>query len=181
MKGSRRYIHHLIQTRKKFLFIRRLVSNPWHVDGNYSYRAGTLAASKEAAGLLTQFSQIQAEAAAHASDIAWLHVAVDIVRKIWCSIFGGHFKEKPVVLCIGPVKITGNGVGRDWILEAPSVGIPLNHDLDECLVDHIHLFLAVSIGKIHLFSAYDGRQVRQVIRNGPVQRNVGKWCLGSPA
>ena len=157
------------------------VCNPWHVNGNNPHRAGALTGAKETAGLLAQFPQVQTEAAAHASHIAWLHVAVDVVGKVRRTVFGGHLEEKPVVLRVRPVKIIGNGIGRNGILEPASVGIALDHGLDECLVDHIHFLPAVLVLKIRLPAAHNGIHLSHVIRDRPVQGDIGKRSLGSPA
>ena len=50
------------------------------------------------------------------------------------------------------------------------------HDLDEGLIDHVHLF-AVSVGEVHLPCPHDGGQVLQIL--GTVQSRVmlekGAW------
>ena len=61
------------------------------------------------------------------------------------------------------------------------MGVSLDHDLDKRLVDHVHLFLAVPVSEVHLLSTYDGRQVRQVSWNRPVQGNIGERRLCPPA
>ena len=61
---------------------------------------------KKPPDLLAQLPQIQTQAAAHTAHVAGLHIAVDIIGEIRCSVFGRHLEEQTVVLCIGPVKIT---------------------------------------------------------------------------
>ena len=65
-------------------------------------------------------------------------------------------------------------------MEATSVGIALDHDFDKGLVDHGHLVLAVFVFKRHFLAADNAVQFRHVIRNCPVQSDVGKRSLGSP-
>ena len=66
-------------------------------------------------------------------------------------------------------------------LTAASVGITFNHSLDECLVNQVHLFFAVFILKVRLSAADNGIHLCHVIRNSPVQGDVGERCLGAPA
>src|SRR5699024_9034718 len=109
------------------------VGDPGQVDGDNAHGAGGLAAAEEAAGLLPQLPQVQPQAAAHAPHVGGLHVGVDVVGEVGGAVLGGHLKEELVVLCLGPVEVTGDGVGGDGVLEAPAVGVPLNHDLNEGL------------------------------------------------
>ena len=77
-----------------------LVSDSRHVDGHDAHGTGALAGAEESACLLAQLSEVQTETAAHAADIAGLHIAVDIVGEVGRSVLGCHLKQKPVVLCI---------------------------------------------------------------------------------
>ena len=77
-----------------------LVSDSWHVDGHHAHGTGALAGAEESACLLAQLPEVQTETAAHAADIAWLHITVDIVGEVGRSVLGCHLKQKPVVLCI---------------------------------------------------------------------------------
>ena len=81
--------------------------------------------------------------------VAGLHVGVDVVGEVRRAVLGGHLEEKAVVLGLAPVKILGDGVGRDRVLEAAAVGVALDHDLDERLVHHVHFLLAVAVGEVH--------------------------------
>ena len=72
-------------------------------------------------------------------------------------------------------------VGRDRILEAAAVAVAFDHQFDEGLVHHIHLRFAVAVGEVHLLPADDGGKILQVRRNGPVQRDVRKRRLRTPA
>ena len=174
-------IHHVVQALIKFLRRSGKVCDTRHIDGNNAYRTCTLTGAKESTTLFAELTEIQTEATAHAADVAWLHITVDIIGKIRSTVLGSHLKEKTVVLGIRPVEFLCDGVGRDRILKSTSVGISLDHGLDKCLIDHIHLFLAVFILEVHILAAYDGRKFCKVIRNSPVQCNIGKRCLGSPA
>ena len=157
------------------------IGDPGHVDGHHADGAGAFAGTEKSSRLSAQFPQIQTQAAAHAADVAGLHVAVDVIGEIRRAVLGRHFKQQPVVFRLRPVEILGNGIGGDGVLESSSVGVSLDHGLDKRLVDHVHLRLAISVGKVHLFSAYDGRHGRHIRRHRPVQGNVGKRCLGAPA
>ena len=63
-----------------------------------------------------------------------------------------HGEEESVVFSIGPVEVFGDGISRDRILESSALIIAFDHDFDKGLVDHIHLFFALAIGEVHLFS-----------------------------
>ena len=80
------------------------------------------------------------------------------------------FQTITVILGIRPVKIPGNGIGRNRILEASAIGISLDHRLNEGLVDHIHFLLAVLVTEIHLLTTNNGRQLSQIY--GTVQSSV---------
>ena len=180
-QGTGGNIHHLIQTSVKIFFISGQIGNTGHINSNHAHASGALAGAEVSACFLSQLTQIQAEAAAHGAHVAGLHVGIDIITEIRGAVFSSHFKKEPVVFRIGPVKIPGDGVGGNRILEASAVGVAFDHDFDESLVHHIHLRLAVLVFEIHFFAAHDGRQLRQVIRHGPVQRDVGEGRLRSPA
>ena len=62
-----------------------------------------------------------------------------------------------------------------------ALGVAFDHDLDERLVDHVHLGLAVAVGEILLHTADDGGLVAQVGRARPVERDVAERRLGAPA
>ena len=66
-------------------------------------------------------------------------------------------------------------------MEASSVGVAFNHGLDKGFIYHIHLFLTVFVRKIHRLTAYNRWHLGHVCRHGPVQGNIRKWGLGSPA
>ena len=106
---------------------------------------------------------------------------VDIIAEIGRAVLGRHLKQQTVILRFGPVEVPGNGVSGDRILETPAVSVAFNHNLDEGLVDHIHVLLAVAVGEIHLLAADNRRQVFQILRTGPVQGNIGERRLCAPA
>ena len=180
-KGTGGNIHHLVKALVKIFFVRRQIRNTGHIDSYHPNAACALSGAEIPACFLSQFSQIQTKPAAHGTYVAGLHVGINIIAEIRGSVFCCHFKEESVVFCVGPVKILGNRICRDRILEASSVGIALNHDLNEGLVDHIHFLLAVLIKEIHFFTAHHGRKLRQVVGHCPVQGDIGKRRLGSPA
>ncbi len=170
----------MIQTFVEICFILCQISNSRHVDGYHTNGTGAFAGAEETTGFLAKFTQIQTQTAAHASYITGFHITVNIIGKIRCSVFGGHFKQEAVIFCIRPVKFTGNGVCRNGILESASVVIAFQHGFDKCLVDHGHLFFTILVAEIHLLAAYNSGQFCQIIRYCPVQGNVGKRRLSSP-
>ena len=174
-------IHQIIQALVEFLRCFRQIGQTRHVQGDHTDRARGLTGPEEATGLLPQFPQVKTQAAAHRTHVTGFHVGIDIVGEIRSAILGGHFKQKLVVLCLRPVKIPGNGVCRDRVLESATIGIAFDHDLNECLVDHIHFTLAVAIGEIHFPSADQRRKILHVVRHNPVQGHIGEGCLCAPA
>ena len=123
----------------------------------------------------------EAQAAAHAAHVARLHIRVDVVGKVGGAVLAGHLEQQAVVLGVRPVEVFRDGIGGDGVLEAAAVGVPFDHDLDERLVDHIHLFLAVLILEVLLLAPDDGGQLGKVCRHRPVQRDVGEGRLRAPA
>ena len=174
-------VHHAVQPDEEVRFILGKVCDAGQVDGHNAHRAGRLAAAEEAAAFLAQFPQIQPQAAAHAAHVAGLHVGIDVVGEIGRAVFGGHFKEQVVVFRLRPVEILRDGISGNGILKTAAVGVALDHDLDKRFVDQIHLCLAVTVGEVHGFTAHDAGLASQVGGYRPVQRDVGKRCLRSPA
>ncbi len=180
LQGARRDVHHVIQSLIEVLLVAGLVGEGGDIDGHDADRAGGLAAAEVAARLLTQLAQVKPQAAAHGAHVAGLHIAVDVVGEVGGSVLGGHLEQEAVVLGVRPVEITGDGVGGDGVLEAATVGIPLDHGLDEGLVDNVHLALAILVLEVHLLAANDAVLLGQIRRDDPVQRDVGKGCLRAP-
>ena len=58
---------------------------------------------------------------------------------------------------------------------------PLDHHLDKCLVDEVHLRLTVAVGEVHGLAAHDTGLIGEVGGHRPIQRDVGKRGLRSPA
>ena len=155
LQRTRGNIHHAIEPLIEFFLGLREICNARHVDGDHAHRAGAFAAAEVAAGFLAQLAQIEPQAAAHGTDVRRLHIAVDVVREIRRAVLRGHFKQQLVVFGLGPVEVLGDGIGRDRVLEAAAVGVALDHDLDERLVDHVHLFFAVFVFEVHFLAADD--------------------------
>ena len=174
-------VHHAVKTCIELLGGLGEIGNTGHVDGNDTDGAGGLTAAEEAAGLLAKLAQVKTETAAHGTHVGGLHVGVDVVGEVGGAVLGGHFKQELVVLGLAPVEVPGDGVGGDGVLEATAVGVALDHDLDEGLVDHVHFLLAVAVGEVHLLAAHDGGQVLQILGNSPVQGDVGEGSLSAPA
>ena len=174
-------VHELVQPLVEVGLVLGQIGDAGQVDGDHAHTAGGLAGAEEAAGLLPQLPQVQAQAAAHAAHVGGLHVGVDIVGEVGGAVLGGHLKEELIIFRLGPVEVLGDGVGGDGVLEAPAVGIALNHDLDEGFIDHVHLFFAVAVGEVHLLAPHNGGQVLQILGHRPVQGDVGEGGLGAPA
>ena len=174
-------VHELIQPLVEFLRGLGQIGDLRHIDGHHADGACGFTASEETAGLFPQFPQVQAQAAAHGAHIAGLHIAVDVVGKVRGTVFCGHFKQELIILRLGPVKVSCNGVGGNGILEAPAVGIALNHNFNERPVHHVHFLFAVLIFKGHLLAAHNGGKLRHVVGDSPVQGDVGEGRLGAPA
>ena len=174
-------IHQAVKADVEVALILGQIRNARQVDGDHADGTGGFAGAEEAAGLLAKLAQVQTQAAAHAAHVGRLHVGVDVVGEVRGAVLGGHFKEQTVVFRFAPVEVAGDGIGGNRILETAAVGVAFDHDLDERLVDHVHLALAVAVGEIHLLAADDGRLVAQVARYGPVKGDVGKRRLRAPA
>ena len=181
LQAAGSHVHQLVQADVEVRLVLREIGDAGQIDGDDADAAGALAGTEESAGFLAQLPQVQAQAAAHAAHVARLHVGVDIIAEIGGAVLGGHLEQQLVVLGLAPVEVAGDGIGRDRVLEAAPVGVALDHQLDEGLVDHVHFLLALAVGKGLLFSADDGREVRQILRANPVQRDVAEGGLRAPA
>ena len=80
-----------------------------------------------------------------------------------------------------PVEILGDVVGGDGKGEDAALGVARHHDLDVGAVDHVHLGLQLAIAEVHLLAGDDGNLLAQVVRADPVEREVGKRRLRTPA
>ena len=149
----------MIQTCIEICFVLCQIGDAWQVNRHNANRTGAFPAAEEATALFAQFAQIKTQTAAHAAHITWFHITVNIIRKIWSTIFCRHFKQQAVVFCFRPVKIFGNRIRWNWILEATALCIPIDHNFDESFVDHVHFTLAVAISEIHIFPANDGWKI----------------------
>ncbi len=181
LKGAGGDVHQLVQPLVEVRLVAGQVGDAGQVDGDHAHTAGGLAGAEEAAGLFPQLPQVQPQAAAHRAHVGRLHIGVDVVGEVRGSVLGGHLEEQLVVLRLRPVKVPGDGVSGNGVLEAPAVGVPLNHNLNKGPIDHVHLFFAVAVGEVHLLAPHDGGQVSQVSGHGPVQGDVGEGGLGPPA
>ena len=180
-KRSCRNVHKFVETFEEIFLVLCEISNSGHIDGYNAYRSGGLAASEKTAGFFAKLAKVETKSAAHGTHVRRFHVGIDVVGEIGSTVFGGHFKEKLVVLGFRPVEIAGYGIGGDRILEASAVGVALDHNFDESLVDHIHFFFAVFVFEVHFLAAYDCIKLGKVGGNGPVEGDVGKGRLGTPA
>ena len=173
-------VHQTIEPVVEVLLVSGEIGKARHVEGNDADGTGGFAASEEASGFLPEFAEVEAETAAHGAHVGWLHIGVDVVGEVRGAVFRGHGEEKLVVLGRGPVEIASDGIGWDRILESTSVGVAFDHGFDEGAVDHSHLFFAIAIGEVHFLAADEGWKVDHVIRNGPVEGDVGERRLGAP-
>ena len=176
-----RNVHEAFEVLEVFAFRSCLVRDSGHIDGDDADRTRGFAASEETAGFLTQFSEVETQTAAHTSDVAGFHVAVDVVAEIRSAVFCGHLEQQTIVFGFRPVEVGGDGVGGDRILESSAVGVAFYHDFDERLVDHRHFFLAVLVFEIHFLAADERGEFREVARDNPVQSDVGERRLRAPA
>ena len=176
-----RKVHQLVKALVEVRLVACKICDTGHIDGHDADRAGAFAGAEEAAGFLAQLTQVKAQAAAHGANVGRLHIGVYVVGEVRGAVLCGHFKQQLVVLGGGPVEVTGDGVGRDGVLEASAVGVALNHDVDERLVDHCHFLDAVAVGEVLLLAADDGGHILEVCGDRPVKGDVGERSLSTPA
>ena len=181
LERTRGNVHQLVESAVETRLIFRQIGDARQVDRHHADRTGRLAGAEEAAGLFAQLPQVEPQAAAHGAHVVRLHIGVDVVGEIRRAVLRRHLKEKFVVFRVSPVKILGDGIGRDGILEAASVRVALDHQLDEGFVHHVHFLLALAVGERLLTAADDGRKVCHILRHRPVERDVGKRRLRTPA
>ena len=181
VERTRGNVHQPVEAAHEILFALRKVSDARHVDGHDAHRTRRFAAAEVPARLFAQFSQVEAQTAAHAADVARLHVRIDVVGKIRRAVLRGHLKEEPVVFGVRPIEIFGDGIGGYGVLESSAVRVALYHDFDERLVHHVHLFLAVFVFEVLVLAAHDGGEFGKVVGHHPVEGDVGKRRLRAPA
>ena len=174
-------IHHLGQTLIEFVLVLGKIGDARHIDGYYADRTRAFAASEEPAALLSQFSEVKTQTAAHGTHVARLHIGIDVVGKIRRAVFCGHFEKQLIVFRFRPVEIARDGIRRNRILEAAAVGVALDHDFDKRLVDHRHFLDAILIFEIHFLAADDRGKFRKVVGDHPIEGDVGERRLRAPA
>lgn len=76
---ARRNIHEMVEPAVKLFFVFRKIGDARHVDRDDAHGACALSASEKAARFFAELPQIQTQPAAHAPNVARLHIAVDIV------------------------------------------------------------------------------------------------------
>ena len=181
LQRARGDVHHPVKALEEIGLVRREIRDSGHIDGDDADRAGALAGAEVAAGLLAKLAEVKAQAAAHRADVIRLHIGVDVVGEIGGAVLCGHLEQELVVLRGRPVKVAGDGIGGDGVLEAAAVCVALDHDVDEGLVDHGHLLNAVAVGEVLLLAADDSGQILEVCGHRPVKGYVGEGRLSAPA
>ena len=74
-------------------------------------------------------------------------------------------------------EVPGDIDGGNGEREHPTLGIPLQHDGAEGLVEEVHLLLEVSVGLVHVFPADDNGLLSQRPGHLDVKGQVGKGAL----
>ena len=181
IKGTGSDIPVLIEHLIEVFFVLAEISDTGKVDGDNTDRAGRFTGTEVSATFLSQFTEVKTQTAAPRTDITRLPVGIDVIGEIRGSVFCSPLEEKTVVFTVRPIEVLGDGVGRNRILEATSVGISFDPDFDKGFVDPVPFFLAVSVGEVPVLSTDNGRNIFPVIRNGPIEGDVAERSLGSPA
>ncbi len=156
------------------------VAQARHVDGDHADRTGLGVRAEETAAALVQLALVQPQPAAHRTGVIRAHVGVDEVREVRDAVFRGHF---PQFLQAGafPVEILRDVVGRDREGEDTALRVALGHHFEEGVVDHVHLFLELTVGLVHQLAADDRGLVRQRGGRVKIHRQVGERGLESHA
>ena len=173
-------IHEMVEPSIEIVFVGREISEPRHIEGDDADRPGRFARTEVAAALLTKLAKVESESATHGANVAWLHVAIDVVREIRGTVLGGHREQKPVVFGVRPIEVLRDGISWNRVLEAASIGIAFDHDFDEGLVDHSHFLDTVLVFEWHFLAADDAVELGHVIGHRPVEGDVGERRLSSP-
>ena len=106
----------------------------------------------------------------------------DEVLKIWESIFCCHLEEW-IYLGTLPWEIFGDVVCWDREGKCPSPIVSLSVDLEECSVDDHALIIELSELFVILSCVVSSEMERllgEICRAGPVERDIGEWCLCPP-
>ena len=181
LQRTRGDVHELVKARVEVLLVRCKICDTGHVYRDNADGACRLTGAEEAAGFLSQFAKVETKPAAHRTDVGGLHVGVDVVREVGGAVLRGHLEKELVVLGLGPVERLRDRIRGDRVLEASSVRVALDHDLDERLVDHVHLGFAVAVGEVHLAAAHDRLLICEVGGNCPVESDVRERSLRAPS
>ena len=168
--------HQLTQPGKELLPATREVANSRHVDGHNTDATGKGIGAKQTPTSLPDLRQIQPQAAAHTSRIFGLHVGIDKIGEIGNAILRRHLPQN-IPVTILPIEIPGDAVGRDREGENTSLRIPCHHNLAEGFVEHIHLTLELTIGRIHELATHYGCFIPEQRRSQQIKRQIGERCL----
>ena len=173
-------IHKIVEARKKLFFAFCQIADLRQVNRNDTQRAGKFIRAEKTAAAFSQFALVKLQAAAHRAHVARIQVGIDEILKIRRSVLGSHFEQKLCVFSV-PVKILGNVVGGNRVLKAAASRIACDHKFDKNLIDKVHFFLAVAVGKLGFLAADHGLFGAHVFGHRPIERNVRKGRLASPA
>jgi hypothetical protein len=130
--------------------IRGEQSTAFHARFVHGFRAG----DRLAVQLGAHFAVVEPESAAHAARVLFAHVGVDEIAEVGRTVFRRHLPDG-FVSGIIPIEILGDIVGRDREGERAVAGVADKHNFRERLVDHLHLYLVVSVSRFLHFSADD--------------------------
>ena len=175
-----RDVHEIVEPLEKGFFVFCEKTDLREVDRDDAEGTGKLVGTEKASAALSKLAFIEAETAAHGAHVARIQIGIDEILKIGSAVLGCHFKKQFRVFAF-PFEILCDIVRRNGVAEAPSRSVSFEHEQDKLLIDYIHLFLAIAVRELLFFAAYDRFFVFEVVGTHPVERDVRKGRLTSPA
>ena len=173
-------VHQFVDAGKQASFVPLVnISQTGAVKGNDTDRTGLLSRTEQAVAAGQQFAQVKLQTAAHRANLTGFQNRIDEVLEIRQTVFGGHFEKFGIV--VFPGKIRRHVIGRNRESKRTSLNVAFHHDRDIGLVNHVHFFFEIAIGKRLLDTGNNRMLVAQVFRADPIEGKVGKRRLRTPA
>ena len=122
----------------------RQIADARQVDRDHADRPGHRIGAEQAAAALAQLAGVQPQAAAHGDGVLRRQVGIDVVGEIRDAVFAGDLHELVDDRAV-PVEILRDVDRRDREGEHAALGVALQHDVAEGLVEEVHLRLEIAV------------------------------------
>ena len=165
---------------KEFAFRLAEVADAGQVDGDDADGTRVGVGAEQTAAALSQLADVEAQTAAHADRVLGVEIGVDVVCKVRNAVLAGDLHEGVDHVAV-PVELLGDVDGGDGESEHSALGIALEHDVAERLVEDVHLLLELFVRLVLDLPSDDDGLIRKRARHLDVEGEVGEGALEAHA